>query len=96
MSYTPIGIIKSAIDDIKEFVSRLSVLASVVWVLSDIRVTPTGTVTVAWSLTTLTTVTTVTTLSNQTQVGWVMANSQIPALMNVEATLSNIDNIIIS
>jgi hypothetical protein len=96
MSYTPIGIIKSAIDDIKEFVSRLSVLASVVWVLSDIRVTPTGTVTVAWSLTTITTVTTVGTVSNQTLIWWYQAWPQVPSTMNIEATLANIDNIIIS
>lgn len=93
MSFAPLSSLKQVLDDIKEFVSRLSVLASVTWVLSDIRVTPTGTVGISGSITT---VTTVTTLTNQTNVGWYSATPQIPATMNIEATLGNIDNIIIS
>jgi hypothetical protein len=44
MSYSPLTSLQNAINDIKEYVSRLGVLASVVGTLSDIRVTPTGNV----------------------------------------------------
>jgi hypothetical protein len=44
-------------------------LACAVGISDDLRVTPTGTVTVGGTLSTVTTVTTVTTLANQTQIG---------------------------
>lgn len=81
------------LDTILEYVSRFLPLANVFWTNADIRVTPTWTVGISWSLTTVSTVTTVT---NQTNIGWYWAQNQIPALMNMEATLGNIDNIYIS
>jgi hypothetical protein len=92
MAFTPIATLKNTMENILEYVSRLGFLAEVRWPANNLRVTVTdGTVTV-WSGT----VTTVTTLSNQTSMWGYAANSQIPALQNMEATLANIDNIIIS
>ncbi len=93
MSYQPLWTLKWVLDTILEYVSRFWQLANVFWTNADIRVTPTWTVGISWSLTTVTTVTTVT---NQTNIGWYWAQNQIPALMNMEATLGNIDNIYIS
>ena len=93
MSYQPLWTLKWVLDTILEYVSRFWPLANVFWTNADIRVTPTWTVGISWSLTTVTTVTTVT---NQTNIGWYWAQNQIPALMNMEATLGNIDNIYIS
>ena len=93
MSYQPLWTLKWVLDTILEYVSRFWPLANVFWTNADIRVTPTWTVGISWSLTTVTTVATVT---NQTNIGWYWAQNQIPALMNMEATLGNIDNIYIS
>lgn len=99
MAYTPLAPFLSVVQSIQDYVSRLGFLAETRWVLNDIRVTPTGTVTVGWTLTTVTTVTTVTTcatLTNQTQNGGYFTNSVVPSAMNVEAILGNIDNLILS
>ena len=93
MSYQPLWTLKWVLDTILEYVSRFWPLANVFWTNADIRVTPTWTVGISWSLTTVSTVTTVT---NQTNIGWYWAQNQIPALMNMETTLGNIDNIYIS
>lgn len=93
MSYQPLWILKNTLDNILEYISRFWQLANVFWTNADIRVTPTWTVGISWSLTTVATVTTVT---NQTNIGWYWAQNQIPALMNMETTLGNIDNIYIS
>ena len=93
MSYQPLWNLKNTLENILEYVSRFWPLANVFWTNADIRVTPTWTVGISWSLTTVTTVTTVT---NQTNIGWYGAQNQIPALMNMETTLGNIDNIYIS
>jgi len=93
MAYTPLKPFLSVVQSIQDYVSRLGFLAETRWVLNDIRVTPTGTVTVAGSLTT---VTTVTTLANQTNIWWYSASPVVPSQMNIEATLANIDNLIIS
>ena len=93
MSYQPLWTLKWVLDTILEYVSRFWPLANVFWTNADIRVTPTWTVGISWSLTTVSTVTTVT---NQTNIGWYGAQNQIPALMNMETTLGNIDNIYIS
>ena len=93
MSYQPLWTLKWVLDSIQEYVSRFWPLANVFWTNADIRVTPTWTVGISWSLTTVTTVTTV---ANQTNIGWYWAQNQIPALMNMETTLGNIDNIYIS
>lgn len=77
------------IDAVYELVARLDFLPAIRGNLADIRVTQTGTVTVAWSLTT---VSTVTTLTNQTNIGGIPANVQIPSLMNMVAN-NNIINI---
>ena len=90
MSYQPLWTLKNTLENILEYVSRFWPLANVFWTNADIRVTPTWTVAISWSLTTVTTVT------NQTNIGWYGAQNQIPALMNMEATLANIDNIYIS
>ena len=99
MSYSPLSSLKNILEQISELVSRLAGLSEAKWVLNDIRVTPTGNVGVTGTLTGVTTVATVTTVgtvSNQTSMGWYLATPQIPAMMNIEATLANIDNIIIS
>lgn len=96
MAYTPLKPFLSVVQSIQDYVSRLGFLAETRWVLNDIRVTPTGTVTVAGSLTTVTTVSTVTTLANQTSIWGYLAAPHIPALMNLEATNANIDNLIIT
>jgi len=96
MAYTPLAPFLSVVQSIQDYVSRLGFLAETRWVLNDIRVTPTGTVTVAWTLTTVTTVTTVTSLTNQVSNGWYFTNSVVPSAMNVEAILGNIDNLILS
>jgi len=99
MAYTPLKPFLSVVQSIQEYVSRLGFLAEVRGTVNDIRVTPTGTVTVAGSLTTVTTVTTcstVTTLANQTNIWWYSASPVVPSQMNIEATLANIDNLIIS
>lgn len=99
MAYTPLAPFLSVVQSIQDYVSRLGFLAETRWVLNDIRVTPTGTVTVGWTLTTVTTVTTVTTcatLTNQTQNGGYFTNHVVPSAMNVEAILGNIDNLILS
>jgi hypothetical protein len=59
-------------------------------------VTISGTISTVTTVTTVTTCSTVTTLSNQTNIWWIPANTQIPSLMNIEATQANIDNLIIS
>lgn len=84
MSYQPLWTLKWVLDTILEYVSRFWPLANVFWTNADIRVTPTWTVSITWTLT------------NQTNIGWYGAQNQIPALMNMEATLANIDNIYIS
>lgn len=99
MAYTPLKPFLSVVQSIQDYVSRLGFLAEVRWVLNDIRVTPTGTVTVAGSLTTVTTVSTVTsvtTLANQTNIWGYSAAPVVPSQMNIEATLANIDNLIIT
>ena len=87
MSYQPLWTLKWVLDSIQEYVSRFWPLANVFWTNADIRAT------LVWWTTSVTTVDTVT---NQTNIGWYWAQNQIPALMNMEATLGNIDNIYIS
>lgn len=96
MAYTPLKPIVTLIQSIQDYVSRLGFLAEVRGTVNDIRVTPTGTVTVWGTLTTVTTVGTVTTMANQTNMWGYSAAPSTPALMNIEATLANIDNLIIS
>ena len=85
MSYQPLWTLKWVLDTILEYVSRLGGLANTFWTNWDIRATL-----LSWSTTACST------LTNQTNIGWYWAQNQIPALMNMEATLSNIDNIYIS
>lgn len=91
MSYQPLWILKNTLENILEYISRFWQLANVFWTNADIRATLVWwTTAVTWTLTTVWTVT------NQTNIGWYWAQPQIPALMNMEATLGNIDNIYIS
>ena len=94
MSYQPLWTLKNTLENILEYISRFWQLANVFWTNADIRAT------LVWWTTavtgTLTWVTTVSTVTNQTNIGWYSAQSQIPALMNMETTLGNIDNIYIS
>jgi len=82
-----------------EVAERLSFLAGVKGVLADLRVTPTGTVTITGTISTVTTVTTVNTvttvatLTNQTNIGGYSAAPQIQNLMNLLAVQGNINNI---
>jgi len=95
MSYQPLWTLKWVLDTILEYVSRLGGLANTFWTNWDIRATflSWSTTAVTW---TLTTVTTCSTLTNQTNIGWYLAQNHIPALMNLEATIWNTDNIYIS
>lgn len=91
MSYQPLWILKNTLENILEYISRFWQLANVFWTNADIRATLVWwTTAVTWTLTWVTTVATVT---NQTNIWWYWAQSQIPALMNMETTLGNIDNI---
>lgn len=93
MSYQPLWILKNTLENILEYISRFWQLANVFWTNADIRAT------LVWWTTAVTTVSTVTTcwtVTNQTNIGWYWAQPQIPALMNMETTLWNIDNIYIS
>lgn len=76
------------VDAVYELVSRLEFLPWIKWTLADIRVNTTW-----WSLSSVTTVSTVT---NQAQMGWFLANTQVPSAMNTNAYLNNINNIVIS
>jgi len=96
MAFTPLKQFKTTLDTISEYVSRLWFLAEVRWVLNDIRVTPTGTVNVTWTVTATVANATVSTLSNQTDIWGYKANTQVQNMMNIEATLANIDNLIIN
>ncbi len=97
MSYQPLWILKNTLENILEYISRFWQLANVFWTNADIRATLVWwTTAVTGTLTWVTTVTTCWTVTNQTNIGWYWAQSQIPALMNMEATLGNIDNIYIS
>ena len=98
MSYQPLWQLKDILNLILDYMSRISFLSEMrapwTWRL---QVDTVWTVTASLAAAqTLATVTTVTTLSNQTSVWWYGAQNQIPALMNIEATLANIDNIYIS
>lgn len=84
------------IDAVYELIARLDFLPSIRGTLSDIRVTSTWWTVAVSSLPTLWTVTTVTVLTNQTNMGWYPANTQIPSLMNTNVYLNNISNITIS
>jgi hypothetical protein len=87
---------------IYEMARNLGVLAATRGTLADLRVTPTGTVTVGGTvtatgtLTGVTTVSTVSTVTNQAQIGGYNAIQQIPALQNNAAIASNINNITIT
>jgi len=86
MAFTPLKQFKTTLDTMLEYISRLWFLAEVRGNVNDIRVTPTGTVTVAWTVT----------VANQTAIWGYQANTQIQNIMNIEATLANIDNLIIN
>lgn len=94
MSYQPLWILKNTLENILEYISRFWQLANVFWTNADIRAT------LVWWTTavtgTLSWITNVANVNNQTNIGWYWAQPQIPALMNMEATLGNIDNIYIS
>ena len=81
MSYQPLWILKNTLENILEYISRFWQLANVFWTNADIRATL-----VWWT----------TVVSHQPNIWWYWAQNQIPALMNMEATLGNIDNIYIS
>lgn len=74
-----------------DLVSRLEFLPWIKWTLADIRVNTTW-----WSLSSVTTVTTVSTVTNQAQMGWYFANTQIPSVNNTLVQVWNIRNIVIS
>ena len=94
MSYQPLWTLKNTLENILEYISRFWQLANVFWTNADIRATLVWwTTAVTWTLSWVNSVATVT---NQTNIGWYWAQSQIPALMNMETTLGNIDNIYIS
>lgn len=97
MAYSPMTAVISALNSIQDYVSRLSFLAEARTSTWELKVVlwANPTVSIA-SAQTLATVTNVATLTNQSQIGWIQAQNQIPALMNMEASIWNIDNIYIS
>ena len=72
MAFTPLKQFKTTLDTMLEYISRLWFLAEVRGNVNDIRVTPTGTVTVAWSVTLL-------------NIAGYQASTQVANLMNIEA-----------
>lgn len=81
-----------------DILSGIRAIASAKGVTSDLRVTllggttaVTGTLT---GVTTITTVTTVGTVTNQAQMGGVPANSMVPSMQNLLATIGNINNVV--
>lgn len=100
MAYTPIKTIRQLLEGILEAVQGVKVLSAVRGTLADLRVTLTGgtlaSITTVTTVTTVTGVTTVTTLGNQTSVGGYLANPQVPALTNIVAVQSNINNILVA
>ena len=86
MAYSPMTAVVSALNSIQDYVSRL-------WFLAEARASTWELKVVLWANSAITTVTT---LTNQSQIGWIQAQNQIPALMNMEASIWNIDNIYIS
>ena len=93
MAYSPMTSVLSTLNWILDSVLKISWLWWAQNSLNRLQVsvdnTPAVTIS-SW------TVTAVSTLTNQTNIGWYWAQNQIPALMNMEATLANIDNIYIS
>lgn len=90
--YTTQQTIKAILDAIQslnetmtEFMSRIAFLEGIRGVAADLRVTP-------LSLPTLSAVTTVSTVTNQTNIGGIPAQTQIPCLQNITAQ-SNINNV---
>lgn len=70
------------IDVLQLIQAAVAAIAGAKGALADLRVTPTGTVTVGGTLTTVTTVTTVATVTNLAQVGAVPAQQAVPAWQN--------------
>lgn len=82
--------IRTATEAIEELASRLAFLPSVRGIAADLRVTLlSGVVT---TVTTVGTVTTVSTVTNQTNIGGLPATPMVPAQININAVLSNINN----
>lgn len=90
MSYTPQRKLKELLEGILEALQSVKVLSAVRGVLADLRVSIVNTPAVTVSSGTITNV------ANQTQIGGYNANQQIPALQNLIAVQSNINNILIS
>lgn len=99
MAYSPMTRVLSTLNWILDWISKISWLWWAQNSLNRLQVsvdnTPAVTIS-SWTVTTVTTCSTVSALTNQTNIGWYGAQNQIPALMNMEATLGNIDNIFIS
>ena len=93
MAYSPMTSVLSTLNWILDSVLKISWLWWAQNSLNRLQVsvdnTPAVTIS-SW------TVTTVSSITNQTNIGWYWAQNQIPALMNMEVTLANIDNIYIS
>lgn len=96
MAYSPMTRVLSTLNWILDWISKISWLWWAQNSLNRLQVSVDNTPAVTISSWTVTTVSTVSALTNQTNIGWYWAQNQIPALMNMEATLANIDNIFIS
>lgn len=102
MTFVPLSKLRWIREAILEYVSRLAFLAEVRWNNNTLRVVI---VDASWnidrlttlaSVQTVTTVSTVSTLTNQTQIWAYIAQPHIPAQMNIEATVANIENLSIT
>lgn len=82
MSYIPQKTIKQLLEGVLEALQGVKVLQQAKGIFADLRVNITGG-----------TVTTVSTVSNQSSIGGFSAIQQIPALQNLVAISSNINNI---
>lgn len=96
MAYSPMTRVLSTLNWILDWISKISWLWWAQNSLNRLQVSVDNTPAVTISSWTVTTCSTVSALTNQTNIGWYWAQNQIPALMNMEATLANIDNIFIS
>ena len=94
MAYTPIKTIAEYLSAIYDAVQNVRTLGAVRGVANDFRVTVLSAPSTA--VTGTVAVSTVTTVTNQSQVGGLLANQVVPAQQNTVAVLSNINNVIIS
>ncbi len=92
MAFTPLKQFKTTLDTMLEYISRLWFLAEVRWPADNIRVTITDWVISSWNIA----ISNQIAISNHSAIWGYQASTQVQNMMNMEATLANIDNLIIN